>query len=127
MVSGTVDGAKVSVVEFIPSIFSCCRGILNGLWAFVCSPVEVSQEMVNTAYAIGEFISSHSTEECFQCVVPELKELSLSWDKLNDNSRGQKIGFIIGKYGVDIFAPAGALKGMSKVRALKRANTMCTL
>lgn len=127
LVSGTVDGAKVSAVEFIPSIFSCCRGILNGLWAFVCSPIEISQEMVNTAYAIGEFISSHSTEECFQCVVPELKELSLSWDKLNDHSRGQKIGFIIGKYGVDIFAPAGALKGVSKVRALKRANTMCTL
>jgi tetratricopeptide (TPR) repeat protein len=127
LVSGTVDGAKISAVEFIPSIFSCCRGILNGLWAFVCSPIEVSQEMVNTAYAIGEFISSHSTEECFQCVVPELKELSLSWDKLNDHSRGQKIGFIIGKYGVDIFAPAGALKGMNKVRALKRANTMCTL
>ena len=127
LVSGTVDGAKVSAVEFIPSIFSCCRGILNGLWAFVCSPIEVSQEMVNTAYAIGEFISSHNTEECFQCVVPELKELSLSWDKFNDHSRGQKIGFIIGKYGVDIFAPAGALKGMNKVRALKRANTMCTL
>lgn len=127
LVSGTVDGAKVSAVEFIPSTFSCCRGILNGLWAFVCSPIEVSQEMVNTAYAIGEFISIHSTEECFQCVVPELKELSLSWDKLNDHSRGQKIGFIIGKYGVDIFAPAGALKGISKVRALKRANTMCTL
>ena len=127
LVLGTVDGAKVSAVEFIPSIFSCCRGILNGLWAFVCSPIEVSQEMVNTAYAIGEFISSHSTEECFQCVVPELKELSLSWDKLNDHSRGQKIGFIIGKYGVDIFAPVGALKGMNKVRALKRANTMCTL
>lgn len=127
LVSGTVDGAKVSTVEFIPSIFSCCRGILNGLWAFVCSPIDVSQEMINTAYAIGEFISNHSTEECFQCVVPELKELSLSWDKLNDNTRGQKIGFIIGKYGVDIFAPVGALKGMSKVRALKRANTMCTL
>lgn len=91
LVSGTVDGAKVSAVEFIPSIFSCCRGVLNGLWAFVCSPVEVSQEMVNTAYAIGEFISSHSTEECFQCVVPELKELSLSWHELNDHSRGQKI------------------------------------
>lgn len=127
LIVGTVDGAKVSAVEFVPSIFSCCRGILNGLWAFVCSPAEVSQEMVNTAYAIGEFISSHSAEECFQCVVPELKELSLSWDMLNDHSKGQKIGFIIGKYGVDIFAPVGILKGINKVKALKRANIMCTL
>lgn len=127
LVSGTVDGAKVSSIEFVPSILSCCRGISNGLWAFVCSPLEVSQEMVDTTYAIGEFIRDHSTEECFQCVVPELKELSLSWDKLNDLSKGQKIGFIIGKYGVDIFAPIGALKGIRKVQALKRANTMCTL
>ena len=127
LISGTVDGAKVSAVEFCPSIFSCCRGILNGLWAFVCTPIEVSQDMVNTAYDVGEFISNHNTEECFQCVVPELKELSLSWSKLNDYSRGQQIGYIIGKYGVDIFAPIGVLKGASKVRALKRANTMLTL
>lgn len=127
LLSGTVDGAKISVEEFIPSIFSCCRGILNGLWAFVCSPMEISQEMINTAYAIGEFVSSHSTEECFHCVVPELKELSLTWNKITDHSRGQKIGYIVGKYGVDIFAPAGALKGIHKVRALKRANTMYTL
>lgn len=127
LVSGTIEGGKVSLVEFIPSIFSCCRGILNGLWALVCSPVEVSSEMVNTAYAIGEFVSSNSTEECFKCVVPELSDLSTTWDTLNDHSRGRKIGFIIGKYGVDIFAPAGSLKGLNKVRALKRANTMCTM
>lgn len=127
LVSGTITGAKVSVSEFIPSIFSCCRGILHGLWAFVCSPKEVSQEMINTAYAIGEFISNHSTEECFHCVVPELKMLSISWDKLDDFTRGQNIGFIIGKYGVDIFAPVGILNGANKVRALKRANTICTL
>lgn len=127
LISGTVEGATVSTVDFVPSIFNCCRGISNGLWAFVCSPLEVSQEMVNTAYTIGEFISNHSTEECLQCVVPELKELSLSWDTLNDYSRGQKIGFIIGKYGVDIFAPLGVLKGVNRVQALKRANTMCTL
>lgn len=127
LISGTVDGAKTSAAEFIPSLFSCCRGILNGLWAFACSPTEVNQEMINTAYAIGKFLRSHSTEECFHYIVPELKELSLSWDKLNDHSRGQKIGFIIGKYGIDIFAPAGAIKGINRVRALKRANTMCTL
>lgn len=127
LIHGTVEGAEISAKEFVPSIFSCCRGILNGLWAFACSPNEVGHEMINAAYGIGEYLSDHSTQECFQCVVPELKELSLSWHKLNDHSKGQKIGFIIGKYGVDIFAPAGALKGVNKIRALKRANTMFTL
>lgn len=127
LLSGTTEGAKISAEEFIPSIFSCCRGILNGLWAFVCSPIEVSQEMINAAYAVGEFISVHSNQECFECVVPELKDISLTWHKINDYSKGKKIGFIIGKYGVDIFAPAGALKGVNKIKALKRANAMCTL
>lgn len=127
LVSGTVDGTKVSAKEFIPSVLSCCRGILNGLWAFVLSPMEVSQEMLNAAYAIGEYIASHSTSECLECVVPELRDISLTWDKINDYSKGQKIGYIIGKYGVDIFAPVGVLKGFNKVQALKRANTMCTL
>lgn len=127
LVSGTLSGAKISAVEFIPSFFSCLRGISSGLWAFTCSPVEVSKEMLSTAYAIGEFISNNSAEECIQCVVPELRDLSLSWHKINDYSKGQKIGFIIGKYGVDIFAPYGFLKGANKFRALKRANAMYTL
>ena len=65
--------------------------------------------------------------DCLQCAIPELKELALSWGKINDYSKGKKIGYIIGKYGVDIFAPVGVLKGVNKVRALKRANTMFTL
>lgn len=127
LVSGTLHGAQASAIEFVPSMFTCCRGILNGLWAFVCSPHEVSREMVNSAYAIGEFLSNHSSEECFQCIVPELKELAVSWKELNDHSKGLKIGYIIGKYGVDIFAVPMAFKSVSKIRALKRANTMCTL
>lgn len=126
LVSGTLDGAKVSSVEFIPSIFSCCRGIVHGLWAFACSPKEVCQEMIDATYVMGEFISQHSTAECLQCVVPELRELATIWHQLDDYSRGIKIGYIIGKYGVDIFAPASALKGINKIRALKRANAMCT-
>jgi tetratricopeptide (TPR) repeat protein len=127
LLSGVIAGAKISTVEFVPSILSSCRGILNGLWAFVCSPVEVSNEMSATAYAIGEFVSRNSANECLQCVVPELRELSLSWDTLKDHSKGEKIGFIIGKYGVDIFAPIAALKGVNKLRALRRANTTLTL
>jgi tetratricopeptide (TPR) repeat protein len=127
LILGTVEGAKVSTIEFLPSLLSCCRGTLNGLWAFACSPKEVSNDMINAAYEIGEFISNNSAEECLQCVVPEFKELSLMWNSFNDNTKGQKIGFIIGKYGVEIFAPIGILKGVNKVKALKRANTMLTL
>jgi tetratricopeptide (TPR) repeat protein len=127
LVAGALEGAKYSTKEFIPSILNCCRGILNGLWAFALAPKEVSQEMINSAYALGEFIASHSALECLECAVPELHELSSTWKKTNDYSKGQKIGYIIGKYGVDIFAPVGVIKGANKIRTLKRANAMCTL
>ena len=127
LVPGVIKGAKVSAKEFIPSTLSCCRGLLNGLWAFVLSPAEVSLEMRDTAYAIGRYISSHSTAECLKCVVPELRDLALTWEKIDDYTRGEKIGYIIGKYGLDIFIPLGLIKGAKKFRALKRANTMCTL
>lgn len=54
-------------------------------------------------------------------------DLSLNWHKIDDYSKGQKIGYIIGKYGVEIFAPLGAIKGFTKLNALKRANTGLTL
>lgn len=65
LLSGVIKGAKISTVEFVPSILSSCRGILNGLWAFVCSPIEISKEMTNTAYALGEFVSRNSAMNAF--------------------------------------------------------------
>lgn len=127
LVSGIVNGAQTSAKDFFPSIFNCYRGILNGLWAFACSPTEVSQEVIQAAYALGNYISTHSMEECIQCAIPEIKELSLSWKRLDDRTRGQKFGYIIGKYGIDIFGSIGLIKGVNTVRALKRANALYTL
>jgi tetratricopeptide (TPR) repeat protein len=127
LVAGILDGARISGEEFIPSVFDCCRGILCGLWAFALSPVDVSHEMINATYAIGEYVAYHSTKECLECVVPELRELSFEWEKINDRVRGKKIGYIIGKYGLDVFGPLVALKGINTIRAIKRANTMSTL
>jgi tetratricopeptide (TPR) repeat protein len=127
LISGILEGSQQTFVGFVPSIFDSITGISHGLWAFASDPSEVSQEMINTAYMVGEFISSHSTEECFQCVIPELKELSQTWNTLADKMRGHKIGYIVGKYGLDILIPAGMVKGVAKLKAIRRANTMLTL
>ena len=127
LILGILSGSDEAFAEFFPSIFSCCNGILNGLWAFACNPSDVSYDMINTAYSIGNFIYNSSAEECFQCVIPELKDLSFSWNSITDNEKGKKIGFIIGKYGMDALIPIGSLKGVAKLRDLKRANTMLTL
>lgn len=127
LLMGTIAGGHIGITEIVPSLLSCCRGILNGLWAFACAPVEVSEEMIDTAYALGEYISSTSKEEYLQFVVPELKDLSTMWEKLDDHGKGHGIGYLIGKYGFEIFAPCTTIKGINKLKAAKRANTMLTL
>ncbi len=130
LIKGILKGSKEAAVDFIPSVLSSLRGMCNGLWAFVCSPKEVSEEVINTAYTLMDYISEHTSFDCLECVVPEIGELSRGWKKLSDHSKGKKMGFIIGKYGVEIFAPLGAIKGVTyvkKIKALKRANTMATL
>lgn len=96
LIKGTVIGCGITAKDMIPSMLSCCRGILLGLWAFASSPSDVSQEMIDAAYAIGEYIGSHNAIKCLECVVPELRDISLTWYEIDDYSKGKKIGFIIG-------------------------------
>jgi len=127
LIKGIIQGSQVTAENFVPETITCFRGILHGLWAFALSPSETSREMINAAYAIGEFLNDHDTLECLECLVPELKDLSKTWHKIDDYLRGKKIGFMIGRYGLEIFASTGVIKAVSRLRALKRANTICSL
>ncbi|MBS0621388.1 MAG: hypothetical protein JSR80_00295 [Verrucomicrobia bacterium] len=124
---GTLEGAAYGVVDFVPSVLSCFRGILKGLWAHVCSPAEVKQEFAFAVFDLIEYIRSHSTHENLGLLIPELRELCEQWDLLSHRARGHQIGYMIGKYGIEVFAPGAALKGASKYRRLKQANTVLTL
>jgi tetratricopeptide (TPR) repeat protein len=125
--NGVNEGAMFSLIEYVPSTLNCLRGMLNGLWVFACSPEEVSKDLLKTSYELVEFIKQSQPNEILELLVPELKQLCLKWGKLTDFERGYGIGFIIGKYGADIYIPGAAIKTIKKVRALKRANTAFTI
>jgi hypothetical protein len=125
--AGIIEGGSVSIIEFLPSTYSCCRGLLHGLWGFVCSPINVSSELIDSSYALMIYLKNNTSMETLEAVVPEIKILCENWDNLSDHERGKQIGFIIGKYGVDILAPGTAIAGVKKFRQLTRANTMLTL
>jgi tetratricopeptide (TPR) repeat protein len=128
LLSGTIEGCKISAVEFLPSLLSCCKGMGYGLWCFVCSPSEVSQEFANSVYSLVQQIVSNTAKENLELFVPEIKELCLKWDFLDDHQKGLKIGFIIGKYGTEVFiAPAAVVKGAKTCYNFRRANTALTL
>lgn len=124
---GTCQGLGVAAVEFVPSVLSTLTGVGQGLWAFTCSPKEVSYELLQSSYACIDFLRSHTSEEILKECVPELKELFLTWDNLNMYDRGKQIGFVIGKYGVILFAPGTTAKAIRSYRNLKIANASLTI
>ena len=82
--------------------------------------------MVYAAQSLAHFLSSHSTLETFQTLIPELKELIA----LNSNEhweKGKIIGTVIGKYGMEFFTCFATIKGFKLYRELKKANGALTL
>ncbi|NGX46044.1 MAG: hypothetical protein K940chlam2_01226 [Chlamydiae bacterium] len=123
---GILSGAEHSLTDFIPSMCSSLYGLSNGLWAFVCSPLEVSQNMVNAVQALAQFLDSHSTLEVFQTLIPELKEFA-ALEKDQSQERGKVIGTILGKYGTECLTLFGSAKALKIYRELKAANGALTL
>ena len=124
LIKGIICGGTKSLANFLPSTLASLYGLGHGIWAFACSPREVSLEMVETCCAISDFLFTHSSLETVQVLIPELKEFS---HDLSDHRKGEVIGTIIGKYGVDFFAFAGLVKGVKLYRNLKKANEALTL
>ena len=83
--------------------------------------------MVDCAHACLEFIKEHTTKEVLCQLVPELQECLKTWDQLDDYIKGRYIGYVVGKYGVDIFIASGSVKAMQLYRNLRIANAVMTL
>lgn len=121
---GLLSGGAQAGIEFIPSLLSSIHGIGKGLWAFAQDPIGISSEFVQASRDCIEFIKSHSTQQIFAELVPELKELVEKWTVLDDRKKGEMTGQIIGKYGIEIFAGGSLVKGAKLYRELKRANNL---
>lgn len=124
---GMIKGSHDSVTEFIPSLLASFRGISKGIWICVSSPIAVSQDLIDCANACLEFIKDNTIKELLCKIIPELQECIKKWDQLDDFNKGRYVGYIIGKYGVDIFLCSGSLKGIQLYRNLRRANAVMTL
>jgi len=123
LLEGISRGGQEGTIEFL----SCIRGSCNALWAFACSPVEVSKELINAIYAMGEHLANTDTRSLLEEGLPELVECGRHWNEWSHHTKGKKMGYLIGKYGVSIFFYLGVGKGVSIFSDLKRANMMATL
>ena len=126
LIIGSLKGGADGIVDFLPSLYSTASGLTNGLWALVSNPIDVSKEVVEGCKGCIEYMQTHSPEELLANIVPELKGLVTKWDQLPDLKKGEIMGYVIGKYGVDIFLAAGSVKALKIARNLRNANKVMT-
>ncbi len=135
------QGVAESVVDFVPSLCSTTYGLGKTLWTTVQTPIESTKAFSRACYEMGKcFVDYCKTVDSntIDDYIDQLKELYNQFDHLNDNEKGELIGYTIGKYGVDIFAGGfvigGAIKGGKVLvsgacayRKLKNVNRACNL
>lgn len=124
---GIIEGGRVSAEELGPNMCGCASCLMQGIWAFACSPAQVSEDLIEASKSLIETLKQQSSLDYFRIFYPEVYELCCQWDSYSEYDRGNKLGFVIGKYGLDILIPAQAIKLYQKYRLLKIANTAFTL
>ena len=128
---GVADGIADGSIDFIPGILSSLQGLSHCIWALGADPKGVSATFVDGVYDCLSFIQSNPLQdtalEAAMVVAPELREVVTNWNTLEDRIRGEKVGHLIGKYGVEIFLTYGSMTGVQALTRLKRANGILTL
>ena len=121
---GTMLGGKEESVQFVSSV----RGGLTFLWSFACSPIDVSKELIEALHDIGEFLASGKVDILLEEALPELFECRQYWDSWSEYTKGEKIGFIIGKYSIAAFYYLATPRaGIYFYNKLRRANIVAIL
>jgi tetratricopeptide (TPR) repeat protein len=120
---GLVDGIKKGIKEEFGDEFPVWSPILGaGLWALTSSPSPHAKLVSGVLACVAASAAYVAADQ----ICSELKELVTNWDHLTQKQRGEISGYLIGKYGVDIFFMAGSAKMMKAYQDLKRANNVLT-
>lgn len=130
LTKGLKNGVQEAAVDFVPTLCLSAYGIGQCLWAFSHTPIESSANFFNACYETGETVVQAIKEldqEMLEDLAAELHETMLTFDKLGESEKGEVMGYSVGRYGVDIFAGVGAMKGIAAFKKLKDANRLCNI
>lgn len=123
---GSGNGIKEGFVDLIFSVFSSMNGLSHGIWSLVSNPNECSQELVQASINVINALIENPIIDTLKAVIPELKEFE---DKKNLSNfrKGEIIGTIIGKYGIECLAIGKSMRVLKSIKDFKKANTIYTL
>ena len=121
--SGLVKGMRKGIEQEFGDALPAWAPMMNiGLWALMNSPSPSAKFITATLGCVAAVGVALTGDQ----MVTELKELVTNWDQLSQQQKGELTGFIIGKYGIDIFVAYGSTKCMETYGALKKANNALT-
>ena len=123
---GGMQGFNEGSRQFFPSILHTITGIGQGLWVFSKNPIRISQEFMETASCYVALIRDNLEYSELNDLVPEINVLLGRWAALTDFEKGRQIGFVIGKYGIDVFLTGKTIQQARKFREIKYANGALT-
>lgn len=127
---GLKAGVSEATVEFVPSMCNTFYGIGEGVWVTAVDPIGSSKGFASACKAVSESTLEYfnnfdwnTLDECSD----QLQSFCNRFSQLSESEKGQAIGYIIGLYGVDIFAGGAICKGIKAYRNLRNANRLCNL
>ncbi len=120
---GLTAGIEKGIQDEFGKAVTVWTPLLNmGLWALMSSPQPSVKFITATLGCVAVAGIAIAADQ----MVNELKDLVTNWDQLSQRERGELTGFLIGKYGVDIFAAYGSAKCMDAYNSLRKANQILT-
>jgi len=121
----TIVEKSTPFVDCFDFTFGVTTGITKGavesgkqLMSFAANaithPVKTYSGFVNSIQMLSDLAKDNEWKTLSKILFPEVCELVNNWDSLTPKEKGEKSGYIIGKYGADILIPGVAAKAVAQ-------------
>lgn len=124
---GAPQGLSDGFREIPISLWYSLRGVGQLLWAGVSDPIAVPQKMIDATTRVVEYLKTKDLETLAEQLAPEMAELVNDWDNYDSKTRGEKSGYLLGKYGVSLLASCGSAKAVTAYQELRKTNALCLM
>lgn len=80
----------------------------------ITNPIKTGHGVYEAFSNLAKLACSQEWKILSQTIVPEVYDLIEKWEEISPKERGEKSGYIVGKYGADILIPGASCKAVSQ-------------
>jgi len=90
------------------------KQLLSFAGTAITHPIDTSYGIYEAFSTLAKLAHSQEWKALSESLTPEVCELVNKWETLSPKERGERSGYIVGKYGADILIPGTAAKAISQ-------------